>query len=71
MRGVNDLWRRFVRRGVRVPLQVSGVLGQVRGYFGELEVGAVHHSSFTAAALGTNQILETLAAQTAAVVLRT
>lgn len=60
----------FVSRNACL-LQFSGVLRQVRGYLGEFEVRAVHHRSFAPTALGTDQVLETFAAETTAVVLRT
>lgn len=55
----------------RADLQVCGVLGDVWRYTGQFEIGAVDHGAFTATFLRTHQILETLAAQTAAIVLLT
>lgn len=55
----------------RADLQVCGVLGDVWRYTGQFEIGAVDHGAFTATFLRTHQILETLATQTAAIVLLT
>ena len=52
-------------------LQVRGVFGDVRRYAGQFEVGAVDHGAFAATFLRTHQILETLPAQTATIVLLT
>lgn len=52
-------------------LQVCGVFGDVWRYTGQFEIGAVDHGAFTATFLRTHQILETLSAQTTAVVLLT
>lgn len=47
------------------------MLGDVWRYTGQFEIGAVDHGAFTATFLRTHQILETLATQTAAIVLLT
>lgn len=47
------------------------MLRDVWRYPGQFEIGAVDHGAFTATFLWTHQILETLATQTAAIVLLT
>lgn len=44
------------------------MLGDVRGYAGQFEVGAVNHGAFAAAFLRTHQVLKALPVQAAAVV---
>lgn len=59
------------RKMIFIVLQVCCVLRDVWRYTGQFEVGTVHDGAFTSTFLRTNQVLETLTTESAAIVLLT